>query len=143
MAKDWSYFDKFTDDEAYLPEIGEGETQATQMVTALTKLIYKWYNDGDVFDNHYGLSGWANDLSSYANWLHKYCVDVFADEMLERIFHISTEGEYEDMLADLAEAIFDKDYLEMKDKLQKRGSIYEQEGPFSFDLEEDDGEEEY
>lgn len=70
---DWSYFNKFdrANDE-YLPSTGEGDTMATQVCTAVTKLVYKWYNDGDVFDNSYGLEGWANDLSSYANWLYKY-----------------------------------------------------------------------
>lgn len=55
MSVDWGYFDKFEwADEKYLPCRGEGETKATQIVTAINKLVYKWYNDGDVFDNtHY------------------------------------------------------------------------------------------
>lgn len=68
MAVNWNYFDKF---EAitvkYMPDYGEGETIASQAVTAVNKLIYKWYNDGDVFDNTKYLEGWWNDLSSYAN----------------------------------------------------------------------------
>ena len=69
---DWSYYDKpefKAINSEYLPARGEGETKATQIVTAVNKLVYKWYNDGDVFDNTGALSGWANDLSSYANWL--------------------------------------------------------------------------
>ena len=72
MSVDWSYFDKFDGIiDKYLPTKGEGETKATQIVTAINKLIYKWYNDGDVFDNTYHLEGWANDLSDYANWLYE------------------------------------------------------------------------
>lgn len=39
--------------ELYLPDRGEGKTKATQIVTAVNKLIYKWFNDGDVYDNTY------------------------------------------------------------------------------------------
>ena len=64
----WGSFNKFEDIiHKYMPAMGEGETLASQAVTAINKLIYKWYNDGDVYDNRYSLQGWANDLSSYAN----------------------------------------------------------------------------
>ena len=56
--------------EKYLPPRGDGDNQATQAVTALCKLTYKWFNDGDVYDNHYYLQGWANDISGSANWLY-------------------------------------------------------------------------
>ena len=70
---DWDYFDKFEPIiNKYMPDRGEGETMASQIVTAVNKLVYKWYNDGDVYDNTYILEGWANDLSDYANWLYKY-----------------------------------------------------------------------
>ena len=77
MSVEWSYYDTPEIDavnEKYLPAEGEGETMATQICTAITKLVYKWYNDGDVFDNTHSLSGWGwcNDLSSYANWLYWY-----------------------------------------------------------------------
>ena len=85
---DWDYYDRFNElNDKYLPSQGEGETEATQAITAINKLVYKWYNDGDVYDNvNSGLSGWANDLSSYANWLHKN-IDG-ASEILERIFEL-------------------------------------------------------
>ena len=73
MAVDWSYFNQYEElINVYMPIQGEGDTMATQAVTAVNKLIYKWYNDGDVYDNTYQMNGWANDLSSYANWLCKY-----------------------------------------------------------------------
>ena len=69
---EWDYFDKFQKIiDKYMSSNGEGETKASQVVTAINKLIYKWYNDGDVFDNTHHLKGWWNDLSSYANWLYK------------------------------------------------------------------------
>ena len=65
------YFNKFKQiNDSYLPDTGEGDTMATQICTAVNKLIYGWYNDGDVYDNTYMIDGWCNDLSSYANWLY-------------------------------------------------------------------------
>lgn len=64
----WSYFRRFDEIiDKYLPASGEGENMASQIVTAVNKLIYKWYNDGDVYDNTGYLEGWANDISDYAN----------------------------------------------------------------------------
>ena len=96
MAVVWSYYDKFDPlFDKYLPERGEGETKATQIVTAVCKLVYKWYNDGDVFDNSYVLEGWANDLSDYANWLWEH---TEANEILEKVSICYNNSEYEDLL---------------------------------------------
>ena len=143
----WSYFNKYDDviDE-YLPVRGEGDDAGIQAVVAVNKLIYKWYNDGDVFDNQHGLTGWANDLSSYANWLHKY---TDTDKILERIFSITTKAEYDHLLVDLAEAILNENAIQtLRSKYDDKtiSSIYDCDGPFAFtlndDYDEDDWEEE-
>lgn len=147
MATPWSYFDNFekiTDE--YLPATGEGDTKATQAVTAACKIIYKWFNDGDVFDNQYGMEGFGNDLSSYANWLYKYCPDT--QSILARIYDCYTEGEYTDILADLADSVLDIYYLDELSQMPKAGSIYDCDGPFAFvetddDEYDDDYDEEY
>ena len=109
MAVNWVYFDRFEKVTSnYLPDYGEGDTVASQAVTAVMKLVYKWYNDGDVFDNTKYLEGWANDLSSYANWLYNHTDRA---KMLENIFVISTESEYEDLLKELADSILDESWL--------------------------------
>lgn len=140
---DWGYYNKkeFEDiDKKYLPAEGEGETLASQIVTAINKLIYKWYNDGDVFDNvHSGLSGWANDLSSYANWLYKYCEE--AKPILYNIYGMGDESDYETLLQELADACLNEEFLKEFEK-PKQGSIYNCEGPFEFS-EFDDEEEDY
>lgn len=155
MSVDWSYFGnntfrRITDD--YLPATGEGNNAAQQAVTAVTKLVYKWYNDGDVYDNQYGLAGWWNDLSSYANWLHKYAGHVEASgrtvsELLESIYGIRSKGSYEDLLKELADHILDLDTLEELTKKYEgttQGSIYSCEGPFKFvEGAEEDEEDEY
>ena len=139
---DWSYYDNPIFDrinDEYLPDMGEGDTKATQIVTVLNKLIYKWYNDGDVFDNNYGLSGWANDLSSYANWMYNYVPE--SKPILDKIKSCFGNDDYELLLKDLADTFFDEELLESFNSEPKVGSIYDCDGPFSFtDWEEEDEE---
>ena len=137
---DWDYFNKFEEIyDKYLPPRGEGETMATQIDTALCKLVYKWYNDGDVYDNTRHMEGWANDLSSYANWLDKY---TGASYILERIFECRTHEEYEHILKDLCDLLCNEEYLSMMNKREKIGSIYKCDGRFEF-CDECEYEEEY
>ena len=48
-------FEKFKNCAKYLPNRGDGDSRGTQAATAISKLVYKWFNDGDVFDNTFGL----------------------------------------------------------------------------------------
>lgn len=115
----------------YLPSTGEGDTFANQVVTAVNKLVYKWYNDGDVFDNTHGMEGWGNDLSSFANWLYKYIPQ--SRKVLEGIYMCVTDSRYEVILSQLVRACLDTEDLENWDNLPKKGSIYNCDGPFTFD----------
>lgn len=131
MAVNWGYFDKFEPlEDKYLPMRGEGETKATQIVTAVVKLVYKWYNDGDVFDNTHHLEGWANDLSDYANWLYEH---TDADIILANIINCFTHSDYEDLLKELADKLLDGEYLAEQNKKQKVGTIYDCKGIFRYD----------
>lgn len=142
MAVDWSYFNQYEDvDDRYLPDSGEGDNMATQIVTAVTKLVYKWYNDGDVYDNNYGLEGFANDLSSYANWLYKHV--PASKYILTRIFTCGSEDEYEEILKDLVDSLWDLEDLERWAKEDKVGSIYDCDGPFEFNEYDDEDEDDY
>ena len=137
---DWSYFcnDGFKAISGkYLPDYGEGESIATQIVTAVNKLVYKWYNDGDVFDNTFSLEGWANDLSSYANWLRAH---TNAKDILDRVYDCKNDGDYEDLLKALADRLLDDEDLELEAQIAKRGSIYEAKGPYRFEERYDDEE---
>lgn len=131
MTTDWGYYDKFDGiNEKYLPERGEGETVATQIVTAVNKLIYKWYNDGDVFDNTHHLEGWANDLSDYANWLYENTKDAW--KILNKISDCISDSEYEDLLQELADKLLNEEYLVEQNKLEKVGTIYDCDGKFKY-----------
>jgi hypothetical protein len=127
----WDYFNKFNDILVkYLPMEGEGDTMATQIVTAINKLIYKWYNDGDVYDNTYYMTGWCNDLSSYANWLAQLPAGY---EFLEKIKVCRTYFEYETILKNLADNYLNEAYLKNYASENKFGSIYDCDGPFHFE----------
>lgn len=141
MAVSWNYFEKYEElIGKYMPARGEGETVASQAVTAVNKLVYKWYNDGDVFDNTsaHGLKGWVNDLSSYANWLTKYTDKA---DCLYAIFDIETESEYEDLLKELADTVLDEEWLKSVEK-EKQGSIYDCDGSFKFESYDEESEDE-
>lgn len=135
MSVEWGYFNNFKWTEKYLPASGEGDTKATQIVTAVTKLIYKYYNDGDVFDNSYALEGWANNLSSFANWLDHYTDRAY--DVLRRIESCVSEDDYEDLLKDLVDVLFNKEYLRQQNELPKVGSIYDCDGQFRFVIHSD------
>ena len=133
---DWKYFDKFEElEDKYLPVKGEGETKASQIVTAVCKLVYKWYNDGDCYDNTGNLEGWCNDLSSYANWLARH---TDAGVVLNRIFECYTEDDYSYLLKDLADMLLIEDYLAEENKIPKVDSIYTCEGRFKFEEHSDE-----
>lgn len=123
MSVNWGYFDKFEwANEKYLPRWGEGETKATQIVTAISQLVYRWYNDGDVFDNSYLLDGWCDYLPSCANWLEQHTTDEVSP-ILHRISECYTDEDYEELLKNLADTLLDEDYLEEQNKLKKK-AIY-------------------
>ena len=135
---DWSYYDKFDSiNEAYLPSYGQGDTMATQIVTAVNKLVYKWYNDGDVYDNTEYLRGWVNDLSSYANWLYW---NVGCLELL-KIVDAKDGSDYEDILKEVADKMLDADFLDGMRSKPKVGDVYDCTGPFEFSYRDDDDDE--
>ena len=138
MAVNWDYYDKFEEvNDKYLPYKGEGFTKAMQIVVAVNKLVYKYYNDGDVFDNTHYLEGGANDLSDYANWLY-YHTDTRS--ILDRVVHCMTDEEYEDLLKDLADKLLNEEYLAEFSEVKKVESIYDCIGKFKFvEYQEDEG----
>ena len=132
----WSDFDKYGEiSDKYLPVRGQGDTLATQTVTAINKLIYKWFNDGDVYDNTYYLIGWANDLSSYANWLVKY---MDAGDILNQIADCYTDEQYEGILMALAKEYLQPEKLVHLDAIPARGDIYDCSGIFRYSEGDDE-----
>ena len=142
MSIDYSKYRKFKDAlDTYLPDRGEGDSKGSQIVTAVNKIIFKWYNDGDVYDNTGTLTGWANDISDYANWLYKYV--PMTRSILDRIYSCYNDSDYEDLLWDLAQATLDTDFLAVAASAEVVGSVYECEGPFEFIWREDSDEDDW
>ena len=136
MSVDWGYYDKFDGiNEKYLPKQWEGNTKATQIVTAINKLVYRYYNDGDVFDNTYFLDS-GEDLSDYANWLYDN-TNTEVQNILDKISSCLSDGEYKDLLQELTDTLFDEEYLLTQDKFEKVGTIYECYGKFKYEEEND------
>lgn len=139
---DWGYYDaeRFkVINGMFLPDRGEGENMATQIVTAVNKLVYKWYNDGDVYDNRYALNGWVNDLSAYANWLAENVPG--AKKILDGITECRNGGEYEDLLKELSDTLLDMEDLEAWAKKEKTGSIYDCSGEYVYEEYEEEEDE--
>jgi S-methylmethionine-dependent homocysteine/selenocysteine methylase len=127
------YFTKFKKIiDIYMPDYGEGETKASQIVTAVSNLIYKFYINGDVFDNTYHLDGDLNDISSYANWLYEYVNET--DEILLKISNCYNYNDYENLLKELADLLLNEAYLDEQNQQNKIGSIYHCNGNFKFNF---------
>lgn len=141
---DWDFFDKFqpiVDD--YLPDEGEGNTIATQLAAAISKLVYRYYNDGDVYDNTASLES-MTDLSDFANWIYVHFPS--SRNILKKIWKVKTKSEYENILKELCEELIDEDILYEADHKPRRDSIYDcNTGPFIWldpYFEEEDWDEE-
>ena len=116
---------------AYLPACGEGKTRATQAVTAVIKLEYRWYNDGDVFDNtRNNLRNYGMDISSYANWLAKHIAGT--GDILMGVYEADDEERYSKLLQELSDYVLDEERLAKLHQLPAIGTIYECEGTFRF-----------
>lgn len=115
-------------EKQYLPTSGEGDIMMSQAVTAGSKLIYKWFNDGDIFDTNCALDmGW-NDLSSYANWLYKYIPET--KSILDKVYKVHNEKDYTNMLYELFNKLYTNEMVDKYSKKPKIGSIYECDGQF-------------
>lgn len=126
---DWGCFDKFKEiNEKYLPETGAGKTMAERAVTAVNKLVYRWYNDGDIFDNVLCMVDGYGDLSSYANWLWKNIPE--ARVVLDGACECYGSDDYECLLYDLACEVLDKRVLERYEDYPAEVSLYDCPGPF-------------
>ena len=112
----------------YLPSTDEGTNLAEQLVTATNKLIYKWYNDGDV------IAGDGNDLTNYANWIDMNFTEtpsIFVKA--ETIYNSNDEDYLSLVLIPLIEFVFDEDRLKELSNYECTGSIYNCGGRFESD----------
>ena len=107
----------------YLPEDGQGENKASQLVTAANKIIYGWYNNGDT------ISGNGNDLTSYANWIDKYIKEPEIRKILKDDYIVYNDTYYlSEVILPLIRFVFREDFLEVLASQEIEGDIYECSG---------------
>ena len=107
----------------YLPEDGQGESKASQLVTAANKIIYGWYNNGDT------ISGNGNDLTSYANWIDKYIKEPEIRKILKDDYIDYNDTYYlSEIILPLIKFVFREDFLEGLAVQEAEGDIYECNG---------------
>lgn len=127
MSKDFSEFNDVLD--KYMPAQGEGETIASQIATAVAKIAYRWFNDGDTISSKWNVEGESlpGGVSQYGNWLNKNVLEAheFFDAYIE-IFdgHDLRTNEYEVFLYRLCEHLLNFDLLDGYSTEPKRDSIY-------------------
>ena len=149
MGVSSEYYKKYHDIiHKHMEERGEGGTKASQIVTAINRLLYGWYNDGDVYNatdkDEEWSRNWSNDLSHYANWLYEY-TDLA--DILDGIFSLTCNSKdaYEELLKKLADKALTEEYLSPYATQNKEDSIYnERKGPFeciAFYNEDEDEDE--
>lgn len=127
----WKYFEKFGPVlNKYMPERGKGTTIAAQTATAVNRLVSKWFQNGDIYDNvRTVLYGGLNDLSPCANWMYKHRPE--SRDILNRIPRCCSYHDYEDLLAALADLLLDEQSLELYMQVPSQDSIYDCRGPFA------------
>ena len=134
---DYSYFKKFKDViNEYMEPTGEGDNLASQAVTAINKIIYRWYNDGDVFDNTTMPQDYGTDISSYANWLYSNVSAL--KPILDRVYDCFNDNQYEQLLKELADVGLNFNLLSKYEKQPAVGTIYNCSGDFRLHELEDD-----
>lgn len=103
-----------------LPDYAEeGMTMGSQSVTAISRLVSMWLENGDVFHNEF-VDTWLNDLSSEAEWLY-YNIPETKGE-LEKVLDSSiTEEGYAEVLYNVYKIIESK--IGELNALPKKGNI--------------------
>lgn len=139
----WSAYDKYQDIyDRYLPEYGQGDNRASQIVVAVSNIVYGWDNDKSVYDNHwkdgiYDSYTFDDSLCCHANWLYRNAW-IEVGNVLTNIFDISSEKEYEKLLKILQKTAYSKDVLSRYENLKTRGDVYSCAGPFTIDEPDDE-----
>lgn len=132
--------------DEYLPVTGQGGTIMSQVVTCLSKIEYKWFNDGDVVDDSWCHGSKGNDLSSYANWLkeladeNKILKDIFKGHEQSYWDEVNNAEDYQEWVYNMIGAFVD--YIENGKidlaKIPATGDIYECIGDYAYVEEEEE-----
>lgn len=111
--------------EKYLPTYGQGITMATQTVTAILSVAFLYHRVNLMpytCDN-------CGKQADEANWLYRYGDDT-TQYIMDRIKDCKKPSDFEDILEELAEHVFDADDLAALDRVASRGDVFDCDGRF-------------
>lgn len=130
MALNRSDIDKYYEVlTQYLPDTGEGDTMATQLATAVDRIVYRWFNDGETI--------WTDECQPFADWLWQNIdgIDAVIDDMNQYMFvgfpyikDWTFRGIYENCLKKILDIATDRDLLNDLDSRPKEGSVFDSQG---------------
>lgn len=126
----WEDFDSFGPVlDKYMPEYGEGETMANQIATAVNKIGYRWFNDGDTISGDCEPSNdcAAGEVCQYGNWLDKNVPEAsaFFGRWIDTLIGGDCdEDTYKEFLCEMFETLLDEKLLEKYTDEKKVDSIY-------------------
>jgi hypothetical protein len=128
-----------------VPSSGDSEFVEGEMIRAMNRIVYRWYNDGDKFWQGYGTET-AGPAHSFLVNSNEVPQDI--QRQLEKLFD-AVVGKYEDavyerMLNDLGEMIItyvegvpEDDYKPLKQGMFNYDSEYQDEEEDDYDEEDD------
>ena len=143
MAFSWDDVDEYAKVlDQYLPDIGEGDTMASQVATAVSRIGYRWFNDGDTI--------WTDECQSCADWLYENIRGAdrvisalnkqpFAGEPSLDDDIDNDDGRYSDIYGDKLKKLFDISVnLDLKGLNEEPavGSVFDCEGPVLAKMKE-------
>lgn len=125
--------------ERLVPATGKADTVAGEIVRAMCRIGYRWYNDGDMIGKGYGketcnpaarfLGAKVDDATAHLIWVLMYELDYLPDDL------------YEEKLDEVLAGVLD--FLDAHPELE---SVPNEENMFAYenpDEDVDDSEEEY
>lgn len=97
-----------------VPEYGKADTVAGEIVRAINKLVYRWYNDGDKINEGYG----KETCNPPARFLMAKCPQDIKDKISGLwMFYSSLDEDYEEELDELVGMVMD--YLDANPALKE------------------------
>lgn len=117
---------RYIDKGGYLPMYGEGDSLASQIVTAACRIGYRYINDGDMVRRRR-----AYYVASPANWLTHHVAG--SGKILRTMSAARSPAEYETALNELMRLCMDEGMLARAANSPTDGSIFRCAGTFRED----------
>lgn len=127
--------------DMYFVRIGQGDTMANQICVAVNRIVRRWFNDGDVFDNTSGFGDSQDEhLADCANWLAQHLPNKVRME-LAQVKYVQDYEEYEEILQGLCDICLNEEFLDRYDAYPADGDIFNCKGEFEVVFWEDEEDE--